>query len=40
MLWTEHPAIEETEEGLRELKGFASPQKEQQYELTNTPQSS
>jgi hypothetical protein len=28
--------MEELEKGLKELKGFAAPQEEQQYELTST----
>jgi hypothetical protein len=32
--------MEELEKGLKELKGFAFSKEEQQYELTNTPQSS
>jgi hypothetical protein len=29
--------MEELEEGPKEMKGFAAPQEEQQYELTSTP---
>jgi hypothetical protein len=29
--------MEELEKGPKELKGFADPQEEQQYELTSTP---
>ena len=30
-------SVEELEKGLKELKGFATPQKEQQYEPSSTP---